>query len=99
MKSLFLLNTQISPGGFGNTTYRIRAGEGKSTEGGHRSGWGGGVQHGRTGAKLLILRLFLLLFIFLECLLYDGRGAGFHQIVQLGVQINGYGWHMQDNVT
>jgi len=33
MKSLSQLNTQTLPRGFGNTTYRIRAGEGKSEEG------------------------------------------------------------------
>jgi hypothetical protein len=30
MKSLFLLNAQIQPRGFGNTTYRIGAGEGEA---------------------------------------------------------------------
>jgi len=49
MKSLFLLNTQILPGGFGNTTYRIRAGEGKSKEGGIEAGEAGACSMGGQG--------------------------------------------------
>ena len=33
MKSLSLLNAQTPPGGSGNTTYRIKAGEGKAKRG------------------------------------------------------------------
>jgi len=50
-------------------------------------------------ARLLILGVFVSLYVFPECLLYDGGGTGLHQIVQLSVQVDSYGWHMQDNVT